>query len=469
MELKRKIDEVKYLVTENSERYRKIMRYLFDCLNDMKYWSYSEEIFTYIKMDPEFKEYTLENLKSDLESLVEWKNLIADTDTKKVRTIEEFKNREFKYQVSKSSIEIERMLIRLENLSVEEGDQLNSNFIRRFLSLLKRYENVKNGELKDLYEWWSELKESFITLNDNYTGFISKFSAKKMDAIIEVKDFLIYKEKFQKYLLDFNREAQRNYSEITYLLKNEILTEKEEILEKIYQYEVQTISFHGKIKEDYIALNNERFNRMEEWFLRTRGKTPLMETLFSNTNEIIKKIINYAMKMVEEIEFGYRKEQYLGIKEMFARCVDVEEAHILSSQIFGIVGTTHILGIEDRETENINSSVYDETPKNFLLTEGRRGAANRIVKNIVQINSEEKERKIMRIREERRREGEKLKNLMENSDFQLGNLPLLTAGERRLILKYLDRKQLLSDKRVILRFQDGELNLPDFKIKMEKI
>lgn len=468
MDRNRKVDEVKYLVTENSGRYRKIMSYLFQCLNDMKYWIYTEEIFNHIKNERDFRGYTMENLKSDLESLVEWKNIIADTDTKKVRTIEEFKNREFKYQISKASIEIERMLQKLENISLEEGNHLNANFIRRFLSILKKYEEIKDEEIKDMYEWWSELKESFIILNDNYTGFIGKFSVKKIDELIEMKDFLIYKEKFQEYLINFNQEAQRNYSEITHLLKNEILVHREEILEKIYEYERETMLFQKIDKEDYLKLNRERFSRMEDWFINKNGREPLMNTLFNNTNEIIKRMIKYAMHMIEEIEVGYRKAQYLDIKERFSRCLSVEEAHELSGQIFGIIGTTHILDIEERETENINSSVYEEQPKKFMLTEGRRGAANRIIKNVMQINKEEKERKIREIRETRRKEREELNILMEKADFKLEKLSLLTPGERRLILKSLNRKKLTSDRRIRLKSQDGELELPDFEIKMEK-
>ena len=52
--------------------------------------------------------------------LVEFKNFTAmQKDTKKTRTIEEFKNRKFKYQITPITIELERTLIKLEN--IQEG------------------------------------------------------------------------------------------------------------------------------------------------------------------------------------------------------------------------------------------------------------------------------------------------------------------------------------------------------------
>ena len=44
-------------------------------------------------------------------------------------SIEEFKNKKYRYQLTDYSVEIERMVIRLENLSIE-GGVFGTNFIR---------------------------------------------------------------------------------------------------------------------------------------------------------------------------------------------------------------------------------------------------------------------------------------------------------------------------------------------------
>ncbi len=467
MDFRRKIDEVKYLTVENSERYRAIMKCMFDSFNEMKYWRYKEEILEILNSYDGFEEYNMELLKSDLISLLEWKNLVADTDTKNTKTILEFKNREFKYQISKNSVEIEKMLVVLENLNVESEAHLNSNFMIRFTKILSEYKKVKKGSEKEIYEWWNELKSSFKTLSNNYTNFISQFSSEKINEILKIEEFLIFKEKFLKYLNDFIKDIQLNYSDIADILKNEIVVEQDNFLEIVYEYEMSIPGIKKADKVDYIKVNLERLKGMINWFVESNGKEPLIKSLFEHTNEIINRIIKYAMKIYEDRSISYRRDEYLYIIEKFENCKNIKEAHELSTEILGIEGTIHVKGIEDRETENTNSSVYEEKPMRFLLTEGRRGAANILVKNPLRMNTESKLKKIKEKLEQREKEKSRLIELSENYTLELKKLPILSPEERKMILKYLSRKNILSNDRVILKSTDGELELPDFKIEVK--
>ena len=83
----RKITESKYLNQENSFRYRNILRIAFYKYEKMKYWLDQNEIYEEIKKLEDFENYTIENLKQDLDMLVEFKNFTAMQDTKKTRTI----------------------------------------------------------------------------------------------------------------------------------------------------------------------------------------------------------------------------------------------------------------------------------------------------------------------------------------------------------------------------------------------
>ena len=132
------IEESKYLSTENTWRYRTIIRIIYRNYERMKYWLYKEDVFAELKNFDEFSEYTIDNLKNDLDALVNWKNLNAIADTAKVNTIEEFKNREFRYQLSTVTIEIERMLIALENMQIENNATLEATLVERFRSLLEK-------------------------------------------------------------------------------------------------------------------------------------------------------------------------------------------------------------------------------------------------------------------------------------------------------------------------------------------
>lgn len=63
---------------------------------------YQKEVFDELHEDPYFSEYTQEQCQQDLTMLVSWGNLTAVQDTRKVTTIEEFKSKKFRYQLSET-------------------------------------------------------------------------------------------------------------------------------------------------------------------------------------------------------------------------------------------------------------------------------------------------------------------------------------------------------------------------------
>ena len=89
---------------------------------------YQEEVFEELKEDPYFQEYTMEQCQQDLAALASWGNLLTIQDTRKVTTIEEFKNKKFRYQLSETAVEVERMVIRIEK-SVDRRLFAGADFI----------------------------------------------------------------------------------------------------------------------------------------------------------------------------------------------------------------------------------------------------------------------------------------------------------------------------------------------------
>ena len=93
--------------------------HFFENYEKLHYWMYQEEVYAQMKEEPYFAEYRPEQCLQDLTTLTEWKNLNTIQDTRKVTSIEEFKNRKYRYQMSEYSVEIERLVVRLENLFIE--------------------------------------------------------------------------------------------------------------------------------------------------------------------------------------------------------------------------------------------------------------------------------------------------------------------------------------------------------------
>ena len=135
--------EAKYLNVENTGRYRSIIRLFYFNYEKLKYWMYQEEVYEELTENPYFAAYTMEQCQQDLAALKEWGNLATIQDTRRVASIEEFKNKKFRYQLTETAVEIERMVIRLENLFIE-GSSLEPTLLERLRIALA--ENGRDGE-----------------------------------------------------------------------------------------------------------------------------------------------------------------------------------------------------------------------------------------------------------------------------------------------------------------------------------
>jgi uncharacterized protein (TIGR02677 family) len=482
------VEESKYLSTENTWRYRTIIRIIYKNYERMKYWLYKEDIFSSIKSYDEFKEYTLDNLKSDLDALVNWRNLNAMADTAKVNTIEEFKNREFRYQLSTVTIEIERMLIALENMQIENNATLEGSLVERFRSLLQRAGSMSAEENKKVFEWWRDINSSFKELNRNYQDYISKFYSPKNDELMKTTEFLVFKEGFIKYLREFIRVLQINTFAIRDIFEEITRDAVEELIAKAFSYEKSIQSLDIIIDErEYKELNIGRFRSMEEWFISFNGREALVEQLINNTNEVIRKITRYAAQIADKKNNNAnRKEEYRTLARLFNTCKDIKEAHRLSSMVFGSFEVLKVMAEEHRETESINSSIYEETPKSFVIKPRIRSYREKAVKNPIVNKSERKAEKLKQLLEKRHKEEEIIKKYIVKDSIDLGALPTLPTKDRLLLLRLLSKGrskkrlwnkgdfgmeykvELIEGEAIKLHCEDGVLTMPRYRIDFRK-
>ena len=118
--------------------------------------------------------------------------MIALQDTAKVSSIEEFKNRKFRYQLSKYTIEIERMTLKLENLQVE-GASLEPTLLERIHQHILRIQDLQDADINTIHAWWNDLNTDFITLNRSYQDYIRTLNSAKAEEMMKTESFLIFK------------------------------------------------------------------------------------------------------------------------------------------------------------------------------------------------------------------------------------------------------------------------------------
>ncbi|KGM96602.1 hypothetical protein Z968_06075 [Clostridium novyi A str. 4552] len=484
--LKKEIKETRYLSVDNTWRYRAIIRIMFRNYEKMNFWLLKEQIYEKLKEYEDFKEYDIESLSQDLEALVNWGNLLTMYDVRKMKTIDEFKNKQYKYQVSPYTVEIERMLIKLEALKEETGGSLESTLVERFKEELNKIDFIVSEESNKIYNWWKMINRDFKTLNENYQDYIGKFYSPKHEEIMKTTQFLIFKESFIGYLRDFIKELQVNANSIRNFLNTLDIDIVKTIIEKSLEYEKSLPRFEDKInEEDYIEKNMGRFYSIKAWFLGNGAEKSMVDQLLDSTSEIIRKITRYAVQLAEMKHIsGNRKEEYKKIAEIFSKCESIEEAHKLSSTVFGVFKPRHIKGNPIRKTESINSSIYDEEPHGITVKPRIRAYREKTAsRTIVKDNSEKKKIKRERIIAKREEEKVLAESLIKDGKIDFKNLGIISKNQRSIILRWLSKGRnnkfgmgkteygkeyqvvvTKKDEYITLVCDDGKFKMPNYSI-----
>ena len=284
------LTEVKYLNADNVDRYRCIMRIFFENYEKLRYWMYQEDVYEQMQQDPYFADYRPEQCQQDLTMLTEWKNLNTIQDTRKVSSIEEFKNKKFRYQMSEYSVEIERLVIRLENLFIE-GASLEPTLLERIRRSVERFPMMAEEEPGIVYTWWNDLNNDFVRLNQNY---------------------LVFKDRLIEYLRSFIKGLQKNVGVIEEnfrMIDNEI---RERVFEKVITYELSIPRMDAAVSREMLEDKAQgRYQSIYRWFVAGNAQENEAGKLFDATNEIIRRITRYAAQLSEKNALGAnRREEY---------------------------------------------------------------------------------------------------------------------------------------------------------------
>lgn len=365
------IQETSYLSVPNSPLYRKIMRFFYREYEKMHFQLYKEDVFEFIKNEPEGADYTIEKLNLDLDALVAWKNLTPIQDPGKVYTIADYKNKQYRYTMSEYAVEIERLTVRLENLFMESGN-LSTNYFVRLRASLNEAEGMAEAGLKEVNEWWSLLQEDFKRLNQNYQDYLREFYSGKSEHLLKSVEFVVHKDKFIQYLSDFVQELQHHSKEIEISLHRVIPIVETKVLEKVVKSELDipraVLEMNGDLEPNIRENVWGKWRSLKNWFMETPEHECECQKVLKITNDTIRSIIQNAALIVQMQNWGIsRKEDYRKFLKMFLSCENMEEAHKLAAHVFGIQNIQHFRTIEGRDSDSINQSVYDEEAMEYVI------------------------------------------------------------------------------------------------------
>lgn len=476
------ITEVNYLSAQNVARYRTIIRIFYLEHEKINYWLYKEFIFEKMKETNFFPEYTLEMCQQDLQSLTEWKNLFAIQDSQKVRTIEDFKNRSFRYQLSKVSVEIERMTMRLEKLDIE-GSSLEPSLISKFYEDLKKHKQVMSSSSEEIHHWIDTLINDFVRLNQSYQDYIKTLNSAKAEEMMKTTEFLLFKDKLISYLRVFVKTMQEKGMMIHTLLEQIDDEEIDYLIQKATDYEMSIPRIDVEVSQEEIYKNyQEKWNSIWRWFIGDNGMNEV-DRLNEISQEIIRKITKYAQQIVEMNNRGSnRKEQYYHMAQVFKECDSLFQAHKLSSFLFGVENCLNPRFISDRKTENIHSGIYDEEPSDIHFETHARVVTKKNSRKACENYAKERERQKRELEEKMEKQRQIVQNLIHEGVLDFNSLPEIDSFTRKTLLSWVskaiscggtgktDEDQIFiidrtnEETECILKCEDGLFYMPAFRL-----
>ncbi|RYL98355.1 TIGR02677 family protein [Sporolactobacillus sp. THM7-7] len=482
-----KIKEASYLTAENATRYRIILHFFYVEHERMKDLLYPADIYKFVCSVRGMEDYTEAMLEQDLGTLVSWNNIIPRQEMKEPKSIEDYKRKRFRYQITPYTVEFERMLTELEKKGDEFGGALEKSAFIRLLKAIKGLSDpVKEAE-QTPYERWQEVLHHFKQIKTNTSDYIGYLNSEKLEANMQTEAFLVYKDQFVNYLRDFVMALQQTAMKIQSALDETSSEVLEKTARSIIDHERSIPRIGGPelderaIAEDFYAT----WKNIKSWFIANESGESEYTSLQRQTNEAIRRITRIIQRFGERLQqHRSRKKDYLHIAKWFDQCASLEEAHQLSATVFGLFHTQHY-AVEPSETSDVYADIWEEKPTEYKIKPRVRGYREKTRPSSFVINREEKHR----ARQEhlnRLKELEKsLFAYVEDGKIVLSHHAFIDRNVRKVLLRWIAKAQMQEGHRVqtefgmrvsvkvdpkrraVIQSEDGTMELPDMTYTFE--
>ena len=488
----KKVVEASYLTADSAAHYRTILRYFYHQHERMRDFIAPEEILEYMRTIPLFSDYQEDQLHQQLAQLVKWNNLIARQDMTSAKTVEEYKKKRFRYQSTPYTIEIERMLIVLEKKVGDtfQGSLERSQFDRLLQALTILQKELDANGTKNAEEYmrlWEDVFRYFQTIRTSTADYIAYINSEQTDQRMQTEAFLVYKSQFTTYLRDFIVSLQNTSLQIRERLLEITPDKLSPFFQKLIEHRqsIPRLEDVSSSIEEWRKEYEEYWASLTQWFFGTSQQQSELEVLQWQTNEMIRRITRYVQRIGERQQhFRSRKNDYLHLAKWFVDCSSMDEAHKLSSVVFGAMTIQH-LQLEEGTTDNLHSDTWDEDPVLIPLKPRTNRYRERTKPGSMTSNEEKKKKQREEYLAERQKERSLIDQYMTGGVIQLSNLDKVEPFMRKVLLSWIGKSMASKNRKVktdyglivkvtidkenyiLLESDDGTLKMPNAIFEFE--
>lgn len=432
-----KVIEASYLTSENFKRYRLIMTFFYQQHRRMNDLLYRTDVLHYMQEELGVNQYSEKEVDRDLNQLVEWENISTRQEMSRPKSIEEYKNRHFRYQITERSIAIEEMLESLEKISVSKHGALDKNTFNRFLETLLLFQQVETAELA--VNVWQDAKSHFTNIRNNTSDYIGYLNSESAEIQMQAESFLVYKDQFILYLRDFVSTMQNTYHQICACFEK--ITD--EVLRAVYQgvleAEKKIPRLDGSSLDEQLFYDEfySTFRIMASWFMDQPDKISEYTSLIKQTNQAISRITRLIQRYSDRLNtYRSRKKDYEKIGEWFLSCSDIEECHRMFTYLFGTQHSRHYY-TKPFPSASKYSDIWELEPTVYETTPRVQNYRKKTKATTFKLNKEAKEKALADYLKETMALKEEIETYVENGLIQIERYENVPIRIRQVLLKWL--------------------------------
>ena len=435
-----KISQASYLTAENATRYLTIMHFFYQKKLQLDSLQYRTDILEMMRTEYN-PNYSDQDVDQDLRALVAWGNLIQRQEIMlRPKTIEEYKNKYFRYQITERGVVIEEMLEKLAHIQETSRGSLDKYRFLQLVNALEKLPQLLNDE--EIYDGWDNIRRIFSDVQNNTSDYIAYITSEEVSSRMQTESFLIYKDKFINYLRDFIIELQKLYYKIQnmiQILKNDSTTQNN-IINALYHREKKIPRF----ADDQITIKQKEkqflgeLKALSAWFIDTPTRVSEYQMLMTQTNQIIAKLTSLIYFFGQELkQYQSRRQDYLKIADWFMTSENLQKAHEIYAAIFGMTKTRHFHAPSPSEAAGIKDDIWQLSPSELELNKrGRMGNQTRKT-SVFSLDKAKQWKNLQNYLAAEQAQNKKIRAMVKNDKIDFSEIDDLDSNIRKIFLKWI--------------------------------
>ncbi|WP_343273376.1 DUF2397 family protein [Lentibacillus songyuanensis] len=305
-----------------------------------------------------FRDYTEKQLDEDLKQLEEWGNVVSHANNSRVSKIQDYNRSRLRYQCTDETIEIERMLEKLDGQIHRIKGSLDSKMVSSLAALVLQFQKMDfqsaltKDERSEFNELWTDIIKRFKTLHEEASDYLGIIQSRNIEKAMQSKDISAFRVKFTTYLTDFIIALQKNTAIIEYALKDiQHRGLVERAIQELVIYQKDKPNLEEVISDKEMEkIYHMQWSGIQKWFVHDEFGERYVDYLLKQTNETISKFMKFLEQLTErEQQMKSRKHEFLHLAKLFEEEVNFDNCLHMFGAITNIEHPPHYFSERNQE------------------------------------------------------------------------------------------------------------------------